>query len=115
MVAAVETYSDISLESETMIPDLIACHPQARAVLDRYGLRGCGGRLGPVESLGFFARAHGVSESALLAELSAALRAPADHRPAATHEQNVADTIYRRFFLGGITVILTAGASWGAW
>src|SRR5678815_3105103 len=29
--------------------------------------------------------------------------------------ENVADTIYRRFFLGGIALILTAGASWGAY
>src|SRR5215207_7710133 len=115
MVAAVETDADTSLDSETMIPDLLARHPQAGAVLDRYGLRGCGGRLGPVESLGFFARTHGVAEATLLAELAAALHAPAEPLTVAPHEENVADAIYRRFFLGGIILILTAGASWGAW
>ena len=42
---------------ETLIPDLLRAPPQTRAVLDRYGLRGCGGPLGPMESLDFFARA----------------------------------------------------------
>jgi hypothetical protein len=114
MVATLETTAG-SIDPETMIPDLLARHPHARRVLDRYGLRGCGGRLGPVESLGFFARTHGVEESTLLAELAATLRAPAATLPATAHEENVADTIYRRFFLGGIILILTAGASWGAW
>ena len=27
----------------------------------------------------------------------------------------IADTIYRRYFLAGIAVVLSAGASWGAW
>ncbi len=35
------------LTADTMIPDLLRAAPQARPVLDRYGLRGCGGRLGP--------------------------------------------------------------------
>ena len=38
-----------------MIPDLLKAAPQVRPVLDRYGLRGCGGPLGPMESLAFFA------------------------------------------------------------
>src|SRR5688572_16428552 len=102
MVAAVENAAAVPLESETMIPDLLARHPHARAVLDRSGLRGCGGRLGPVESLGFFTRTHGVDEAALTAELAATLPAAATgSAPVAPHE-NVADTICRRFFLGGI-------------
>lgn len=98
---------------ETMIPDLLKTHPQSRAVLNAYGLRGCGGPTGPAESLGFFARTHGIDPSQLMGELNNALRAP--ERPAEPPEPpNVADTIYRRFFLGGILVVLTAGASWGA-
>src|SRR5690606_5695480 len=54
---------------ETQIPELLAKSPTARAVLDRYGLRGCGGPLGPSESLRFFARAHGVPLDRLLREL----------------------------------------------
>jgi hypothetical protein len=106
-----------------MIPDLLVHHPQARRVLDRYGLRGCGGQLGPVESLGFFAATHGVDDETLLAELKATVEESATARPAspgadhvaASAAENVADTIYRRFFLGGIALILTAGASWGAY
>jgi hypothetical protein len=98
---------------DTPIPDLLRKHPQARAVLDAYGLRGCGGAPGPAESLGFFARAHGVEPRRLLREVGSAVAAP----PLAKYDPEpptVADTIYRRYFLGGIVLILTAGASWGA-
>jgi hypothetical protein len=98
---------------DTMIPDLLRAHPQARAVLDEYGLRGCGGPLGPSESLGFFARTHGVEPARLLREVgSAAAAAPQPNFE--PEPPGVADTIYRRYFLGGILLILTAGASWGA-
>jgi hypothetical protein len=112
MVATTSTIkSDLTLD--TMIPDLLEAHHYARAVLDTYGLRGCGGRLGPAETLGFFARAHGVDADRLLREVRACSAAPrADFEP---QPAGVADLIYRRFFLGAIVVILTAGASWGAW
>jgi hypothetical protein len=100
---------------ETMLPDLLGRHPRARAVLDQYGLKGCGGRLGPVESIGFFARTHGVDEARLLRELADAAAAAKSDPPPATRPPSVADTIYRRFFLAGIILILTAGATWGAW
>ena len=38
---------------ETMIPDLLRVAPQVRPVLDRYGLRGCGGELGQMAFLAF--------------------------------------------------------------
>lgn len=102
---------------ETMLPDLFREHPQTRAVFDRYGLSGCGGQLGPVESVRFFARSHGVDESQLLAEIAAAIRNPSavQSLPDPTAPENLADTIYRRFFLAGIVLILTVGATWGAW
>jgi hypothetical protein len=101
------------VDEQTLIPDLLAHHPQARRVLDRYGLRGCGGRLGPVESLGFFARTHGVEIDLLLHNLRKAIER--EEEPASTSEQPMLeDTIYRRFFLAAIATVLTAGASWGA-
>src|SRR6516162_974846 len=95
------------------IPDLLRLAPQARPVLDRYGLRGCGGELGPAESLGFFARAHDVPLPRLLDELrqACATEAPAPTPPA----DPIADTIYRPFFKAGIAVVLTFGAAWGAY
>ena len=33
------------LSAGVMIPDLLRAEPRARAVLDKYGLRGCGGLL----------------------------------------------------------------------
>jgi hypothetical protein len=52
--------SAFEISPDTLIPDLLARSPQARPVLDRYGLRGCGGPGGPVETLEFFSRAHDV-------------------------------------------------------
>jgi hypothetical protein len=105
------------LSESVRIPDLLRRHPAARAVLDRYGLRGCGGPLGPHESLGFFARAYEVPVERLLAELRAAVAAPpaADPGEDAGTGRWSADGIYRPFFLAGIAVVLTLGAVWGAY
>jgi len=100
-----------AIDHLTRIPDLLRDCPGSRPVLDRYGLRGCGGPSGPAESLGFFARAHGVPVEQLLRELRAA---PESGNPTTVAAQP-ADVIYRRFFLAGIAVVLTLGATWGAW
>jgi hypothetical protein len=82
---------------QVLIPDLLRVAPQARAVLDRYGFRGCGGPLGPVESLGFFAKAHEVSIGPLLTELRAGLARPAAAPAPATAAANsgLADAVCR--------------------
>jgi hypothetical protein len=49
-----------ALQGTVLIPDLLQSAPHWRPVLDRDGLRGCGGPLGPRESLAFFAHAHDV-------------------------------------------------------
>jgi hypothetical protein len=64
-------------DERTLIPDLLHAAPGARAPLDRYGLRGCGGPNGPVETLGFFARAHDVPIAGLLSEIREAIRSKA--------------------------------------
>jgi hypothetical protein len=98
---------------QVMIPVLLRENPAARAVLDRYGLRGCGGPNGPHESLEVFARAHDVPLDGLLAELGAADAAPPAADPPLPRWS--ADAIYRPFFLAGIAVVLTLGAVWGAY
>src|SRR5215471_17959808 len=92
------------INGQVMIPDLLRAAPQARPVLDRYGLRGCGGALGPVESLEFFARAHDVPLPALLAELR---QASADPAPQTGPAPALADSIYRPFFKSAIVVVLS--------
>ena len=100
------------IRAETFISDLLKAAPQARAVLDAYGLRGCGDLLGPMETLAFFASAHDVPLARLLDELRAAceqesvFQAPVDR---------LEDRIYRPFFKAGIAIVLTLGAVWGAY
>jgi hypothetical protein len=101
------------LDGRELIPDLLRAAPQVRPVLDRYGLQGCGGPLGPSETLAFFARAHDVPLSQLVSELnSAAAGSPA---PDESSPPGLADGIYRPFFKAGILVALTLGAAWGAY
>jgi hypothetical protein len=103
--------------AETMIPELLREAPVARVVLDRYGLRGCGGSLGPAETLDFFSRAHDVPLDGLLDELRAIIAegtTAATSPDAASDEETLADTIYRPFFRAGIAVVLSLGSVWGA-
>ena len=102
----------MSLQANLSIRELLAMHPQTRSVFDRYGLKGCGGAEGPAESVGFFARAHGIELEVLLMELEQAIKNP----ESVPSDDNVdtADSIYRRFFKAGIITTLTAGAAWGA-
>ena len=65
MVGKIKAMSDITLDRK--VPDLLRAHPEVRSVLDRYGLHGCG-EYGPVETLHFFARAHGVDVSNLFTD-----------------------------------------------
>jgi hypothetical protein len=52
-----------------MLPDIITQYPAMRKVLDGYGLKGCGGPTGPLESVAWFARAHAPKEDDLLVPL----------------------------------------------
>jgi hypothetical protein len=103
------------LNERVLIPDLLRAAPQARVVLDRYGLRGCGGPLGPVESLGFFAQAHDVPIGPLLEEIRAGLERPAAPPLQVVAPDRLADSIYRPFFKAGVAVALTLGAVCGAY
>jgi hypothetical protein len=104
----------LEISPNTLIPELLARSPQARLVLDRYGLRGCGGASGPVETLGFFSRAHDVPIARLLEELRLVAASKSAGMPPASLVSSLADAIYRPFFLAGIVVVLTLGAVWGA-
>lgn len=107
---------NLQIDPDMMIPELLTRYPQARAVFDRYGLNGCGGRLGPVEPISLFARTHGVEGARLLDELEQAVAGAESAEPdRSPTESSVADAIYRRFFTAGIAVVLTVGATWGAW
>ena len=100
------------ITADMLVPDVVSRYPTTRAVLDRYGLRGCGGRSGPRETIGWFARLHGVSLDSLLEELNQAAVEP--HPPEDAFRPSLADTIYRPFFLAGLVTVLTLGCFWGA-
>jgi hypothetical protein len=104
------------VDGKVLIPDLLRSKPSARAVLDRYGLRGCGGEWGPVETLEFFAKAHDVPLSLLLQEIrNSQDGAPAPDSAGLSPDDKLADAIYRPFFKAGILTILSVGAVWGAY
>ncbi|HWB09618.1 MAG TPA: DUF1858 domain-containing protein [Pirellulales bacterium] len=102
-----------SLDASTLIPDLLRALPEARRVLDRYGLRGCGGKKGPVETLAFFARAHDVPIARLLDEIRHEPQGGVGSPP--VEAPPIGDEIYRPFFKSGIAVVLSLGAAWGAY
>jgi len=109
---------DPGIDTKAMLPELLAAHPELREVFDTYGLRGCGGPLGPPETVEFFARAHGVALDVLVADLERVLRRPAGAPAPAlalpvAQRPALADRIYRRFFLAGIASVLTVGVGWG--
>ena len=100
------------ITAEMFLPDIVARYPATRAVLDRYGLHGCGGPQGPREQVGWFARLHGVNIEKLLSELNEAAAQTASDVP--EFAPSIGDTIYRPFFLAGIATVLTLGCLWGA-
>ena len=106
----------LMVDGKVLIPDLLRSMPSARAVLDRYGLRGCGGEWGPVETLDFFAKAHDVPLPLLLQDIrNSQDGTPVSDRPGLSPDDKLADAIYRPFFKAGILTILSVGAVWGAY
>ena len=99
-----------TVTAENYLPDVVSRYPATRAVFDRYGLQGCGGRLGPAEQVGWFARLHGVALDKLLAELNEAAR---ESDPVSEFSSSIADSIYRPFFLAGIATVQRKGQASG--
>ncbi len=112
------------IDKQTTIPDLLLSAPHVRPILDKYGLQGCGGQLGPMETLEFFANAHDVPIDQLLHEIHAAIDDPGlidqetplpDSSPNEKQQEKIEDVIYQPFFKAGIAVVLSLGAVWGAY
>jgi len=100
------------ITADMYLPEIVGQYPDARTVLDRYGLQGCGGPMGPREQVSWFARLHGVPLDQLLAELNDA--AHQSNSELAAFRPSIGDTIYRPFFIAGIATVLTLGCVWGA-
>ena len=106
--------SVVAITRDMELPEILSRYPGCRKVFDRYGLVGCGGPLGPQESLAFFARAHRVDESRLLAELQEAALNSFLETEAPGYTPGPGDVIYRRFFRAGILTMFTFGCVLGA-
>lgn len=107
---------EITIDPGMCVRDLIAAYPATLPVLVRYGLTGCGGALGPVEPLSWFARVHHVDLEELMAELRSAARsgeAPPEEpvSPAEIAREN----LYRRFLKAALLFTFTGGAALGTW
>jgi len=77
-----ERRSDTRLVTpEMLLPEVVAKYPATRKVLDKYGLRGCGGPTGPREPVAWFARLRNVPLQQLLDELNNAVRESLDGKP----------------------------------
>jgi hypothetical protein len=101
-----------TITKESNVRDVVAGHPATRRVFDRHGLQGCGGELGPNETLEFFAAVHQMDVNQLIRELEQEAQ-----RPGAStyvYRETLPDYIYRRFFKAGVLTVLSVGCLWGA-
>lgn len=105
---------DVVITREMELPEIVSRYPACRRVFDRYGLVGCGGPLGPKESLAFFARAHRVDEARLMAELREAACTSVLEGGSPEYAPGPGDVIYRRFFKAGILTMFSFGCMLGA-
>ncbi len=97
------------INKDALLPEVIGRWPATRRVFDAAGLKGCGGALGPRESVEFFARVHKVDLDQLLGDLETATSEAAP--PGYT--EDLGDILYRRFFRGALAILLFAGVALG--
>ena len=100
------------ITSDTSVSEIVQRCPNARRIFDRHGLKGCGGKHGPREPLGFFAAVHQADVDELLREINAEMAHPTGQTY--VYKETLQDYIYRRFFKAGIVIVLTVGCLWGA-
>jgi uncharacterized protein involved in response to NO len=99
----------MSLDPSMTVSEIITRHPEAEAVLVRFGLDACCGGKHPLE---LACRAHKVDLAAVLLALGAATRtAPS---PAVPRQPGQKD-LYRRFLKSSLLFTLTGGTGLGAW
>ena len=97
--------------AEMSVAEAVRVVPNSREVLDRHGLKGCGGEHGPSEPISFFASVHQIDIDQLLLELNQ--ETPVAGEPY-VYKEGLADVIYRRFFKAAIVTVLSIGCMWGA-
>lgn len=106
--------SEPPITLQTTVREVMTRYPGAARIFDKYGLTGCGGPQGPVEPIGWFARAHEVDPDALLAELNEFLPTAAAHLGPEPAGEDKTAGLYRRFVYAAIAIALTLGCTLGA-
>lgn len=96
------------------VREVITKHPSAVKVFNKYGLTGCGGRLGPVEPVGFFASVHQVDPDQLLRELNAIVEENQSDGQVQAEATRPEPDIYRAFVRTAVIIALTVGCGLGA-
>jgi hypothetical protein len=100
---------------DMLLPDMVAKFPVTRQVLDKNGLKGCGGPTGPCEPVAWFSRLHNVPLQQLLDELNEAARQSLQGGETTIRfEPTFADTIYQPYFAAASLLAVVFGAFWGA-
>ncbi len=108
-------FDNLLVTPEMLLPEVVSKYPATRKVFDKYGLRGCGGPLGPKEPVAWFARLHGVPLEQLLSELNEAAKQSLEGEvPGIRFETTISDTIYQPFFISASAFAVIFGALWGA-
>ena len=105
------------ITEESTVRDVLAAFPATALVLARHGLMGCGGREGPIEPIGWFAKVHGVPLPQLLAELNEAAAGTntLTPEPPPSPDDLARENLYRRFLKTALLFTLTGGTALGAW
>ena len=110
-----ERRSDLLVTPDMLLPEVVERYPATRKVLDKYGLKGCGGPTGPREPVAWFARMHNVPLQQLLDELNEAARQSLQGGETTVRfEPTFADTIYQPYFAAASLLAVVFGAFWGA-
>src|SRR3990172_2320177 len=106
--------AEAAITLQTTVREVMTRYPGAERIFNKHGLTGCGGPQGPVEPIGWFARAHEVDPDALLGELNEFIATPdALLAPEAAAEEHQPE-LYRRFLYAAIAIALTVGCTLGA-
>ncbi|OFX13231.1 MAG: hypothetical protein A2Z18_08265 [Armatimonadetes bacterium RBG_16_58_9] len=102
----------IKITPDMTVREVNARYPGCREVFNKHGMGGCGGQFGPPEPIEFFAKAHHISMTELIADLEVAAASGAG-AALETEDEKLSGRIYKRFVKAALFFTLTLGTLWG--